>query len=135
LAGAFAYSNVYAGGAIITLVITNIGTSKCELEGFPKLFGIRDGHNYGLPRVAHGTQDSALYPTALTPRESGALILDTSLGCNANRNPLPISVQYTGVIVVLPRGAGRVKISGVPLSDPCGLSESQLGWTKGFTFQ
>jgi hypothetical protein len=134
LAGAFAYSNLYAGGAIITLAITNVGTSACWLGGYPKLRGIRGGHEYALPHVGRGTQDVELHPTTLAPRESGALILDLNLGCNANVSPLPVADRYMGVVILLPQRHGHVRILGVPLYVPCGLNESQLGWAKSFVF-
>jgi hypothetical protein len=134
LVGAFAYSNLYAGGGIVTLAITNVGTSRCRLKGYPKLLGIRGGHEYPLSHVGRGTQDKSLYPTTLAPRMSGALILDTSLGCNANVDPMPVADLFTGVVILLPHGHGHVRILGVPLYVPCGLGESQLGWAKGFVF-
>ena len=133
LIGAKASSSVYAGGAIIVLAITNIGPSACELGGYPRLLGIRGGHEYRLTHVGEGpTQDGQLRTTTLSPREAGAMIFDTSLGCNANANPLPVADEFTGVVVLLPNREGHVKILGVPLSMPCGVSESQLGWAKGF---
>jgi hypothetical protein len=134
LAGAFAYSNLYAGGAIITLAITNVGTTACRLGGYPSLRGIRGGHEYALSHVGRGTQDVELSPTTLAPRESGALILNPNLGCNANVSPLPVADRYMGVVILLPQGHGHVRILGVPLYVPCGLNESQLGWAKGFVF-
>lgn len=134
LVGAFAGSNLYAGGAIITLAITDVGISTCRLGGYPKLLGIRGNHEYTLANVGHGTQDTALAPTTLVPRESGALILDSNDGCSANVYPLPAADKYTGVVILLPNGEGRVKVLGVPLWVPCGLSESQLGWAKRFAF-
>lgn len=134
LAGAFAYSNLYAGGAIITVAMTNVGTSDCRLGGYPKLLGIRGGHEYPISHIGHGTQDGNLYPTTLVPRMSGAFVLNTSLGCNANVYPLPVADRYTGVVILLPNGHGHVRILGVPLDVPCGLGESQLGWAKGFVF-
>jgi hypothetical protein len=134
LVGAFAHSNSYAGGGIITIAITNIGTSACQLGGYPTLLGVRGGREYKLTILGHGTQDSDLTPTSLAPRESGALILDNPLGCNANVYPLPVADQFSGLVIVLPKQQGRVRVFGVPLSDPCGLSESQLGWGEGFTF-
>ncbi|HEY5266857.1 MAG TPA: DUF4232 domain-containing protein [Acidimicrobiales bacterium] len=135
LVGAFARSNLYAGGGIITLAITNIGTSACRLAGYPTLLGVRDGHEYVLTHIGHGTQDSSLTPTSLAPRESGGLILDNSLGCNANVYPLPVADRFTGLVIVLPKREGRVRVFSVPLSVPCGLSESQMGWAKGFNFE
>jgi hypothetical protein len=134
LAGAFAHSDLYAGGGIDTFAITNVGTSKCRLGGYPRLLGIRGGHEYRLSHVAHGTQGGNLYPTTLAPRMSGAFILDASLGCNANVDPLPVGDRYAGVVILLPDGHGHVRIPGVPLDVPCGLGESQLGWAKGFVF-
>lgn len=134
LIGAKASSDVYAGGAIIVLAITNIGPSACQLGGYPELLGIRGGHEYKLAHVGEGsTQDGQLSATTLSPREAGALIFDTPLGCNANANPLPVADEFTGVVVLLPNEQGHVKILGVPLSMPCGVSESRLGWAKGFT--
>jgi hypothetical protein len=134
LAGAFAHSDLYAGGAIVTFAITNVGTSTCRLGGYPKLLGIRSGHEYPLSHVAHGTQEGNLYPATLAPRMSGAFVLDMSLGCNANVYPLPVVDRYTGVVILLPNSHGHVRILGVPLDVPCGLGESQLGWAKGFVF-
>jgi hypothetical protein len=132
--GAFAHSNLYAGGALITIAVVNVGTSTCRLGGYPKLLGIRDGHEYAFANVSHGTQDVSLEPAILAPRMSGALIFDTSLGCNANVYPYPASDEYTGAVILLPRDTGYVKVVGVPLYAPCGLGESQLGWAKGFVF-
>jgi hypothetical protein len=132
--GAFAHSNGYAGGGIITIVVVNVGTSTCRLGGYPQLLGIRDGHEYAFTKVDHGTQDVNLETAILAPRMSGALILDTSDGCNANVYPYPVLDQYTGVVILLPHDNGRVKVAGVPLYVPCGIGESQLGWAKGFIF-
>jgi hypothetical protein len=135
LAGVTASSNVYAGGAIIVLAITNIGTSACQLGGYPTLLGIRGGHEYALSHVGEGpTQDGQLHSTVLRARQAGALILNTTLGCNANATPLPVVDEYTGLVILLPHHQGHVKILGVPLSMPCGVSESALGWAKGFVF-
>lgn len=134
LVGAFAHSNIYAGGGIITIAITNIGTTSCRLGGYPTLLGVRSGREFPLTHLGHGTQDSYLTSTLLAPRESGGLILDNPLGCNANVYPLPVADHYSGLVIVLPKREGRVRVFGVPLSDPCGLSESQLGWAKGFIF-
>lgn len=134
LVGAFAYSNVYAGGALITVAVVNVGQSTCRLGGYPKLLGIRGGHEYALKDVRHGTQDVSLQPANLAPRQSGALILDIELGCNANVTPTPAADQYSGVVLVLPGGNGHVRINGVHVDLPCGLGESQLGWLKGFVF-
>src|SRR5580658_9508304 len=98
LIGARASSSVYAGGAIIVLAITNIGPSACELGGYPRLSGIRGGLEYKLAHIGEGpTQDGQLDATTLRPREAGALIFDTPLGCNANANPLPVADEFTGV--------------------------------------
>lgn len=105
LIAAFAYSNVYAG-AVITVAVVNVGTSACRLNGYPKLLGVREGHEYAIANVIHGTQDVNLRPANLAPRVSGALILDTPLGCNANAYPYPVSDQYTGVVIVLPGDDG-----------------------------
>jgi hypothetical protein len=134
LIGAFAYSNVFAGGALITVAVVNVGPSACRLGGYPKLMGIRGGHEYAFTGVRHGTQDVSLRPAILAPRPSGALILDTELGCNANVAPTPAAGKYTGVVIVLPGGKGHVRIDGAPLYVPCGLGESELGWAKGFVF-
>jgi hypothetical protein len=133
LRGETASSSVYAGGAIIVLAITNIGPSACELGGYPRLLGIRGGHEYKILDVGRGpTQDGQLRATTLSPREAGAIIFDTSLGCNANVYPPPVASDYTGVILLLPDQQGLVKVLDVPLSMPCGVSESRLGWAKGF---
>jgi hypothetical protein len=133
LIGATASSSVYAGGAIIVLAITNIGTSNCQLGGYPRLLGIREGHEYKITHLEEGpTQDGQLRATVLSPRVAGALIFDTPLGCNANVYPPPVASDYTGVVVLLPNQQGHVKVLGVPLSIPCGLEESRLGWSKGF---
>jgi hypothetical protein len=134
LVGAFAYSNLYAGGGIITIAISNIGTSSCLLGGYPRLSGVRDGRAYALRIVGRGTQDGSLNPSVLAPRMSGALILDTSLGCSANVASNLVADSYSAVILLLPHKEGRVKVPGVPLYVPCGLAVSQLGWAKGFVF-
>jgi len=134
LVGSFAYSEGYAGGGLITFAVVNVGPTACRLGGYPKLLGIRDGHEFAFTNVRHSTQDVNLRPAILSPRMSGAFILDTPLGCNANVYPTPVADQYTGVVIVLPGGKGHVRIDGMTLSAPCGLGESELGWAKGFTF-
>lgn len=134
LKGALAYSNVYAGGALITIAVVNVGVSACRLSGYPRLLGIRDGREYPLANVRHGTQDVNLRPAILAARMSGAFIIDTPLGCNASVGPAVASDQYSGVIIILPPSNGHVRVDGVPLYVPCGLGESSLGWAKGFVF-
>ena len=134
LKGVFAYSNVYAGGDLITVAVVNVGVSACRLSGYPKLLGTRGGHEFPIANVVHGTQDVNLRPAILGPRVSGALILDAPLGCNANVAPPVTSDQYTGAVIVLPNDKGHVKVVGLPLYMPCGLGESSLGWAKGFVF-
>jgi hypothetical protein len=134
LVGTFASSEGYAGGGIITFAVVNIGPSACRLGGYPKLLGIRSGHEYAIVNVGHGTQDVSLRPAILAPRMSGALILDTPLGCNANVSPAPATDQYSGVVFVLPLGDGHVAVDGVHLYVPCGLGESRLGWANEFVF-
>lgn len=134
LRGAMAYSDVYAGGALIRIAVVNVGVSACRLSGYPRLLGIRDGHEYPLANVSHGTQDVNLQPAILKPRMSGAFIIDTPLGCNANVAPPPASDLYAGVVMILPRGNGHVRVDGVNLYAPCGLGESSLGWARGFAF-
>jgi hypothetical protein len=134
MVGAFGHSSGYAGGGIYTFAVVNIGTSTCWLGGYPQLLGIRGGHEYAIKNVSRGTQDVSLKPTLLTPRISGAFILDVSLGCNANSLPYPASDLYTGVVILLPHDDGHIKVAGVPLFVPCGIGESQLGWAKGYDF-
>jgi hypothetical protein len=112
----------------------NIGTSTCRLGGYPNLLGIRDGHEYAFEEVSQGTQNTNLKFTKVAPRMSGALILDTSRGCNANVYPYSVSDQYTEVVVLLPHATGHVKVVGVPLYVPCGFGESQLVWAMSFVF-
>jgi hypothetical protein len=78
--GAFAHSSGYAGGGIYTIAVVNIGTSSCRIGGYPQLLGIRDGHEYAIRHLDHGTQDVSLEPATLAPRMGGAFILDVSLG-------------------------------------------------------
>ena len=122
LRGAIAYSNDYAGGGLITVALVNVGSSDCYLSGYPVILGIRDGHAFPLSHVRHGTQGPNFRPATLRARMSGALILDTVLSCHANVVPLPPSDRYTGVIIVLPRDDGRVRIGDMPLNVPCGLA-------------
>jgi hypothetical protein len=132
--GAFAHSSGYAGGGIYTIAVVNIGTSSCRIGGYPQLLGIRDGHEYAIRHLDHGTQDVSLEPATLAPRMSGAFILDVSLGCNANSLPYPVSDLFMGVVILLPHGNGHIKVAGVPLFVPCGIGESQLGFAKGYDF-
>jgi hypothetical protein len=134
LVGQFAYSNDYAGGALMTVAVVNVGEAACRLGGYPKLLGIRRGHEYAFKDVKHGTQGSSLRPTILAPRQSGAFILDISLGCNANVTPTPVADRYSGFVIVLPGRNGHVRIDGIHLDEPCELGESQLGWLHGFVF-
>lgn len=134
LVGAFASSEGYAGGGIVTFAVVNVGPTACRIGGYPKLLGIRKGHEYAFADVGHGTQDVSLRPAILAPRVSGALILDTPFGCNANVTPFPATDEYSGLVIVLPLGNGHVVVNGVHLYVPCGLGESQLGWAKEFAF-
>lgn len=134
LVGAFAHSSLYAGGGIYTFAVVNIGASTCRVGGYPHLLGIRGGHEYEIKNVSRGTQDVRLEPVVLAPRASAAFILDVSLGCNANSLPYPTSDVYTGLVILLPHANGHIKVAGVPLIIPCGIGESQLGWSKGYDF-
>lgn len=134
LKATLAFSEVYAGGALITIAVVNVGVSACRLSGYPRLLGIRDGHEYPLAKVTHGTQDLNLRPALLAPRLSGAFIIDTPLGCNASNGPTEASDRYSGVVLILPLESGHVRVDDVPLYTPCGLGESSLGWAKGFQF-
>jgi hypothetical protein len=134
LAGAFVTANVGAGNTLITIAVTNVGTSSCRLGGYPTLLGIRGGHEYHVTITAHGTQDVNLHPTVLAPRMSGALILNTSIGCVPGGDPNAASHTYSGIVILLPHHLGIVKVPGVPLYMPCDLAVSQLGWAKGFLF-
>jgi hypothetical protein len=107
----------------------NIGTPSCRLAGYPPLLRVRAGSEYDFTHREHGTQDSDLTPTSLTPLESGGLILDYANVC-----PLSVADQFTGLVIVLPGHEGRVGVFDVLLSDPRGLGESQLGWARGFAF-
>jgi hypothetical protein len=47
LAGAFVANNLGAGNALITIAVTNVGTSACRLGGYPALLGIRGATSTG----------------------------------------------------------------------------------------
>jgi hypothetical protein len=85
-------------------------------------------------KFAHGTQDANLYPTMLTPRMSGAFILNTNIGCVPGGDPHRALHTYSGIVIVLPHDAGEVRVSDAPLYMPCDLGVSQLGWSPGFQF-
>ena len=123
-----------AGNGIWTIVVTNVGASSCRLGGYPRLLGIRGGHEYKLRITGHGTQDGNLSPAVLPSRMSGALILNTNDGCIPGGDPDAASHTYSGIVVLLPGSQGLFKILGRTFYTPCDLFESQLGWTKDFTF-
>ena len=79
-----------------------------------------------------GASDQAdSWPRSLVAlRERSRVALDGS--SFAFLDPPPAASNYTGVVILLPDRQGHIKILGVPLAMPCGVSESQLGWAKGF---
>lgn len=122
-----------AGNELSTIAIANVGTASCRLGGYPQLLGIRGGHEYRL-RVTSRFTDPHLIPTILAPRESGAFVLNTTTGCIPGGDHHRASHLYSGVVLLLPDGQGPVRVRDVNLYTPCQLSESPLGWAKGFEF-
>jgi hypothetical protein len=122
------------GNGISTIAVTNVGASTCRLGGYPRLLGIRTGHEYKLRITGHGTQDGNLGPVVLSPRISGAFILNTTTGCVPGGDSNAASHTYSGIVVLLPGKLGLFKILGITLYAPCDLLESQLGWAKDFAF-
>jgi hypothetical protein len=122
-----------AGNELSTIALTNVGIASCRLGGYPQLLGIRGGHEYRL-RVTSRFTDPHLVPTILAPRESGAFVLNTTTGCIPGGDPHRASHLYSGVVLLLPDSRGPVRVRDVNLYTPCLLSESPLGWAKGFEF-
>lgn len=122
-----------AGNELSTIAVTNVGTASCRLAGYPQLLGIRSGHEFRL-RVTTRYNDPLLVPTVLAPRESGAFIVNSTTGCMPGGDPHRASHLYSGVVLLLPGGRGPVWVRDFNLYAPCQLSESPLGWAKGFAF-
>jgi hypothetical protein len=135
LVGAFVSNQVGTGHIVTSIAIANVGTTTCELGGYPGLVGLRGNKEFKLHVTGHGTWGGNLRPSTLAPRMSGALIIGTGDLC-APGYGVPVSGHsYSGLIVVLPKNGGAVKVPGVTIDATCYLVESQLGWRKSFSIQ
>ena len=135
LVGAFVSNQVGTGHIVTTIAITNVGTTTCELGGYPTLVGLRGNKELKLHLTAHGTWGGNLRPTTLAPRMNGALIIGTGDMC-APSYGVPVAGQsYLGLIVVLPKNGGSINVPGVTIDTTCYLTESQLGWRRNFSIQ
>lgn len=138
LVGFYAGGGAAAGNDATKVGIVNIGSSSCRLAGYPGIIGIRDGHEYRLRRVAHGTYFGNLEPTILAPRMTGALVLGSETACVAVNRPGPgpaaylAAHSYIGLVVVLPQRKGYVRVPGARFENGCTLFETRLGWSSGF---
>jgi len=135
LVGAFVNNQVGTGHIVTTIAITNVRTTTCELGGYPALVGLRGNKKLKLHLTAHGTWGGNLGRTTLAPRMSGALIIGTGDMCAPSYGVPVAGHSYLGLIVVLPRNGGTVKVPGVTIDTTCYLTESQLGWRKNFSIQ
>jgi len=135
LVGAFVSNQVATGHVMVTVAITNVGTTSCELGGYPNLIGLRGARQFKLRITGHGTNGGNLLPTTLAPRMSGALIVGTDDMCSPYYGVIPPGHAYLGVIVVLPQGAGWIRVPDVSFDTTCGLTESQLGWRNNFSIE
>ncbi len=135
LVGAFVSNQVATGHVMTTVALTNVGTTTCELGGYPSLVGLRHTNQFSLHLTGHGTDGGNLRPTTLTPRMSGALIIGTEDLCGPYYGVIPPGHSYSGLLIHLPKDEGIVKVLGVTIDTTCGLSESQLGWRNHFSIQ
>ncbi len=132
LVGSFVANQVGAGHVVSTIAITNVGRHACTLGGYPTLIGLRGSGKHTLRVSGHGTYGGNLHPTKISPRRSGALIVSTGDLCGPTYGVIPPSQMYTGMIVVLPKDEGSVRVLGVPFDTTCGVYVSQLGWRSQF---
>jgi hypothetical protein len=135
LVGAFVNNQVGMGHVVTTIAMTNVGRKTCALGGYPALVGLRGTNEYKLRVTGHGTYGGNLRPTNLAPRMSGALIVSTGDLCGQTYGVLPQSWIYSGMIVVLPKNRGTVRVPDVPFDTTCGVFVSQLGWRSHFWIQ
>lgn len=135
LVGAFVSNQVGTGHIVTTIAMTNVGTTTCELGGYPALVGLRGDKEFKLHVTAHGTFGGNLRPTTLAPRMSGALIIGTGDLCAPGYGVPVAGHSYSGLIVTLPKNGGAVRVPGVTFDTSCYLVESQLGWRKNFSIQ
>jgi hypothetical protein len=137
LVGFYAGGGAAAGNDASNIGIVNVGTSTCRLAGYPGIIGIRDGHEFRLRGVAHGTFFGNLEPTVLAPRMTGALVLGTETACVAVNRPGPgptaylAAHSYVGLVIVLPDHTGYVRVPSVQFENGCTLYETRLGWRSG----
>lgn len=135
LVGAFVSNQVATGHIVTTIAITNVGTTTCELGGYPALVGLRGTKKFKLHVTAHGTYGGDLRPTTLAPRMSGALIIGTGDICAPSYGVPVAGHSYSGLIVVLAKNRGTIQVPGVAVDTTCYLVESQLGWRRNFSIR
>jgi hypothetical protein len=133
--GAFVSNQVGTGHVVTTIAITNVGRRTCELGGYPTLRGLRGPREYALRVTGHGTYGGNLLPTTLAPRMSGALIVSTGDLCAPSYGVIPPSQVYTGMVVVMPKNAGTIRVPDATFDTTCGVYVSQLGWRNNFWIQ
>lgn len=134
LIGSVTGSESGAGNGIYTFAIMNVGKAECRLEGFPSLKGYRGQRFYSLPASHSYNLDTKFRPSILKPRMSGAFVLDATTGCMPGGDPHRAEHTYIELELTLPDNRGSVTIPSLTLYVPCQLTESALGWAKGFTF-
>lgn len=132
LVGAFVSNQAGMGHVVTTIDITNVGRKTCALGGYPTLVGIRGTREFRLRVTGHGTYGGNLRPTNLAARMSGALIVSTDDMCGPYYGVIPPGHSYSGMIVVLPKNGGTVRVPDVSFDTTCGLAVSQLGWRSHF---
>jgi hypothetical protein len=117
-----------------TFAIMNVGRGDCLLVGFPSLMGFRGDRFYSLLARHSYNLDVKFHPSVLSPRMSGAFVLHSTTGCMPGGDPHQAEHTYIELALTLPHNRGLVTIPSLTLYVPCQLSESALGWAKGFVF-
>lgn len=138
LIGASAGGGAAAGNDDAKIAIVNVGSTSCRLAGYAGIIGVRSGREHRLTGVQRGTFFGNLQPAILAPRMTGALLLGTEWACVAINRSGPAARaylaahSYDGVVLVLPDHSGVVHVPDVQIQNACTLSETRLGWSRGF---
>ena len=132
--GGWVGKNGAGGTSIFQVAFVNHGPSACQLTGYPKVQGYRNGREYPLASSHLKNKLFNLSPTNVASRMSGEMYFTTSASCNALNVGGQTAIEkaiaensYT-VSITFPHSRQKVYIYGLTLDVACGLNITELGW-------
>lgn len=132
--GGWVGKNGAGGTSIFQVAFVNHGKNTCELSGYPKVQGYRNGHEFELAPSRLKSKLFNLAPTIVASRMSGEMYFTTSSSCNALNSGGRTAIEKAiadntySISVTFPLSNQKVYIYGLKLDLACGFSVTNLGW-------